>query len=33
MEARGAMLWTVRESKIVRVKMFQSKEEAVQAYG
>ena len=33
MEARGAMLWTVREGKIVRVKMFQSKEEALEAVG
>ena len=31
MEARGAMLWTVQEGKIARVKMFQSKEDAVQA--
>jgi ketosteroid isomerase-like protein len=31
MEARGAMLWTLQEGKIVRVKMFQTKEEALEA--
>ena len=31
MEARGAMLWTVQGGKIVRVKMFQTKEEAFRA--
>ena len=31
MEARGAMLWTVQEGKIVRVKMFQTKDEALEA--
>ena len=33
MEARGAMLWTVQNGKIVRVKMFQTKEDALQAVG
>jgi ketosteroid isomerase-like protein len=33
MEARGAMLWTVQGGKIVRVKMFQTKDEALQAVG
>ena len=33
MESRGAMLWTVRDGKIVRAKMFQTKEEAFQAAG
>ena len=33
MEARGAMLWTVQEGKIVRVKMFQTKDEALEAAG
>jgi ketosteroid isomerase-like protein len=32
-EARGAMLWTVRDGKIARAKMFQTKEEAFQAAG
>jgi ketosteroid isomerase-like protein len=32
-EARGAMLWTVEESKIVRAKMFQTKQEALEAAG
>ncbi len=32
-EARGAMLWTVREGRIVRGKMFQTKEEAIEAVG
>ena len=32
-EARGAMLWTVREGKIVRGKMFHTKEEAIEAVG
>ena len=27
------MLWTVREGKIVRGKMFQTKEEAIEAVG
>jgi ketosteroid isomerase-like protein len=31
MEAQGAMLWTLREGKIVRVKMFQTKAEALEA--
>jgi ketosteroid isomerase-like protein len=30
-EARGAMLWTFREGKIVRAKMFQTKQEALVA--
>jgi ketosteroid isomerase-like protein len=33
MEAQGAMLWNVREGKIVRVKMFQTKTEALEAVG
>jgi ketosteroid isomerase-like protein len=33
MEAHGAMLWTVRNAKIVRVKMFQNKEAALDAVG
>ena len=33
MEARGAMLWTLRKDKIVRVKMFQNKAEALAAVG
>jgi ketosteroid isomerase-like protein len=33
MEARGAMLWTVQEGKIIRVKMFQSMDEALEAVG
>ena len=33
MEARGAMLWTVQEGKILRVKMFQTKQEALEAVG
>ncbi len=33
MEARGAMLWTVREGKIVGAKMFQTKAEALEAVG
>ena len=33
MEARGAMLWTVRDGKIARVKMFQTKDEALEAVG
>jgi len=33
MESRGAMLWTVQESKILRAKMFQTKEEALEAVG
>ena len=32
-EARGAMLWTMREGKIIRGKMFQTKEEAIGAAG
>jgi ketosteroid isomerase-like protein len=32
-EARGAMLWTFREGKIVRAKMFQTKHEALVAAG
>jgi uncharacterized protein len=31
MEARGAMLWTLRKGRIVRVKMFQTKAEALEA--
>jgi ketosteroid isomerase-like protein len=30
-EARGAMLWTIREGKIARGKMFQTKQEAIEA--
>ena len=30
-EARAAMLWTVREGKILRGKLFQTKEEALEA--
>ena len=33
MEARGAMLWTVRDGKIARVKMFQTKDDALEAVG
>jgi ketosteroid isomerase-like protein len=33
MEARGAMLWTVQEGKIARVKMFQTKSDALGAAG
>ena len=33
MEARGAMLWTMQGGKIVRVKMFQTKQEAFEAAG
>ena len=33
MEARGAMLWTLRQGKVVRVKMFQTREEALEAAG
>jgi ketosteroid isomerase-like protein len=33
MQARGAMLWTMREGKIVRGQMFQTKEEAIEAVG
>jgi ketosteroid isomerase-like protein len=32
-EARGAMLWTFREDKIVRAKMFQTKQEALEVAG
>jgi ketosteroid isomerase-like protein len=32
-EAQGAMLWTFRGRKIVRAKMFQTKEEALEAAG
>jgi ketosteroid isomerase-like protein len=32
-EARGAMHWTVRDGKIVRAKMFQTREEALEALG
>ena len=31
--ARGASVWTVREGKIVRAKLFQSKSEALAALG
>jgi ketosteroid isomerase-like protein len=30
-EARGAMLWTLREGKILRGKLFQTREEALEA--
>jgi ketosteroid isomerase-like protein len=33
MEARGAMLWSVREGKILRGKMFQTKDKALKAVG
>ena len=33
MESRGAMLWTVQQGKIVRAKMFQTKDDALQALG
>jgi ketosteroid isomerase-like protein len=33
MEARGAMLWTLRDGKIARAKMFQTKEDALEAVG
>ena len=33
MESRGAMLWTVHEGKIVRVTMFQTRQEALEAVG
>lgn len=33
MESRGAMLWTVQGGKIVRVKMFQTKADALEAVG
>ena len=33
MESRGAMLWTLREGKIARAKMFQTKAEALEAVG
>jgi ketosteroid isomerase-like protein len=32
-EAHGASLWSVRDGKIVRAKLFQSKEEALDAVG
>jgi len=32
-EARGASVWTVRDGKIVRAKLFQSKPEALAAFG
>jgi ketosteroid isomerase-like protein len=32
-EARGAMLWVVRDDKIVSGKLFQTKEEALEAAG
>ncbi len=31
MEAHGAMLWTLREGKISRVKMFQTRDDALEA--
>jgi ketosteroid isomerase-like protein len=31
MESRGAMLWTVQGGKIIRVKMFQTKDAALEA--
>jgi ketosteroid isomerase-like protein len=33
MHARGVMLWTLRDGKIARVKMFQTKDEALEAVG
>jgi ketosteroid isomerase-like protein len=33
MESRGAMLWTLQEGKILRAKMFQTKDEALKAAG
>jgi ketosteroid isomerase-like protein len=33
MESRGAMLWTVQDGKILRAKMFQTMEEALEALG
>ena len=32
-EAQGAMLWSVRDGRIAHAKMFQTKEEALQAAG
>jgi ketosteroid isomerase-like protein len=32
-EAQGAMLWSFRDGKIAHAKMFQTKDEAVQAAG
>jgi ketosteroid isomerase-like protein len=32
-EAHGAVLWTLREGKIIQGKLFQSKEEALEAVG
>jgi ketosteroid isomerase-like protein len=31
MEAHGVMLWTLRDGKIVRLKMFQNKDDALEA--
>jgi ketosteroid isomerase-like protein len=33
MQSRGAMLWTLRDGKILRAKMFQTKDEALEAVG
>jgi ketosteroid isomerase-like protein len=33
MQAHGVMLWTLRDGKIARVKMFQTKDEALAAVG
>ena len=33
MEAHGAMLWTLREARSARIKMFQNKDEALKAVG
>jgi ketosteroid isomerase-like protein len=33
MEARGAMLWTVREGTVLRGTFFQNREEALEAVG
>ena len=33
MESRGAMLWTLQQGKILRAKMFQTKDEALEAAG
>jgi ketosteroid isomerase-like protein len=33
MQARGVMLWTLRGNKILRVKMFQKKDDALEAVG
>ena len=33
MQARGVMLWTLRDGKILRTKMFQNKDDALEAVG